>query len=467
MADTKLSALVQLTAPASADELVAVDKSDTTMAASGSTKRVTLADLLGATSGVPVALVSNVGTWGRAIEDLRGDQLGYAATGANLTPGLWQDVRVGTAASPVTGSSGKGGLIKLSKTEDLRVADFVNGSTNEQSAPLVVHTKNAATSEVQCAGAYIVAETLSTSATGGANKDAMGLAATGRVTGSGTGRGIGGYFVGRRDTNTGTTNGLEVRAWNETATDQTYNSTGASNGMGLWLSCSGPSGAVNRLNGPAIQIGKATDGAWDVGLAAAKIGGLNPIVTTFIRDDTDATDSILVNGTHTRALGVASGAGYVVVGAAARLHAASLFSVQSTSNTDPIAEFGSNTSAVLHSVRLRNADGMGYWFIAGGANHFLTGTATGDVGFKQTTSGKSLMLGGTARVVQVTADDKLGFFATTPVVKSTNAITLTNYTVGARSLDRSSYTMDQLADVVCELVKQLGDTAGVGLVNDA
>jgi hypothetical protein len=45
MADSKISALTELTALASADELVAVDKSDTSMAASGTTKRLTLATL--------------------------------------------------------------------------------------------------------------------------------------------------------------------------------------------------------------------------------------------------------------------------------------------------------------------------------------------------------------------------------------------------------------------------------------
>jgi hypothetical protein len=45
LADTKISALAELTALAAADELVVVDKSDTTMAASGTDKRVTLATL--------------------------------------------------------------------------------------------------------------------------------------------------------------------------------------------------------------------------------------------------------------------------------------------------------------------------------------------------------------------------------------------------------------------------------------
>lgn len=47
MADTKISALSQLAeSPAATDELIVVDKSDTTMAASGTDKRITRADLL-------------------------------------------------------------------------------------------------------------------------------------------------------------------------------------------------------------------------------------------------------------------------------------------------------------------------------------------------------------------------------------------------------------------------------------
>lgn len=45
MADTKVSALTELTSLAEADEFVVVDKSDTTMAATGTNKRVTRANL--------------------------------------------------------------------------------------------------------------------------------------------------------------------------------------------------------------------------------------------------------------------------------------------------------------------------------------------------------------------------------------------------------------------------------------
>lgn len=57
MADTKISALTQLTgagSTADADELVLVDKSDTTMAATGTNKRITVADINQAVRERPV-----------------------------------------------------------------------------------------------------------------------------------------------------------------------------------------------------------------------------------------------------------------------------------------------------------------------------------------------------------------------------------------------------------------------------
>lgn len=48
MASKKISALTELTAPADVDQLVIVDKSDTAMAASGTDKRITVTNLLGA-----------------------------------------------------------------------------------------------------------------------------------------------------------------------------------------------------------------------------------------------------------------------------------------------------------------------------------------------------------------------------------------------------------------------------------
>jgi hypothetical protein len=69
MADTKISALTQLTgagSTADTDELVLVDKSDTTMAASGTDKRVTMVDLASAVFERPLADFTNTTPTGPA-----------------------------------------------------------------------------------------------------------------------------------------------------------------------------------------------------------------------------------------------------------------------------------------------------------------------------------------------------------------------------------------------------------------
>ena len=463
MADTKISNLTDLNAaPAATDQLVVNDVSDTTMAASGTTKRLDVEDLF-------TSITVKGGTWGPDIRDLRGDQLGYAAVGGNLTPGLTAEFRVGTAGAPVTGSAGKGGVLKISKTEDLRVADFVNGNTNEQSGAIVAHVKNLSTSEVQANALYVTAETTSTSATSGANRDAMGFAATGRVTGSGTGYGIGGYLVGRRDTDTGKVNALEVRAWNETATNSSYSASTASDMMGIWLSPSGPSGAGGRLTGAAMVIGRVNaDAQWDVGIGIPQLSSGSPVLNQTFRDDSNSATSIQINGTHgTAAIQTGATAGPVQVGrTSAVINSGVLFEVYKSGPTTPLAAVQGNAVTDLVVLKVGQSAGSMHIFSAGANDHIVTGSVQGDQGIGFTAT-KTFHIGRFANTAPLKVSDGLGFFGKTPVTRSTNAITLTNYTVGARSLNRSSYTMNELADVVCELVRQLGDTAGVGLVNDA
>lgn len=104
MADTKISGFAALTTPASGDLLVIVDVSDTSMAASGTNKKITYADLVtwteaevdfgtvpvtsasftvtdakvSATSRVAVVQSGNVAT-GRVGNDAEWDSVSYAA----------------------------------------------------------------------------------------------------------------------------------------------------------------------------------------------------------------------------------------------------------------------------------------------------------------------------------------------------------------------------------------------------
>jgi hypothetical protein len=124
------------------------------------------------------------------------------------------------------------------------------------------------------------------------------------------------------------------------------------------------------------------------------------------------------------AISVASGTGPVVINADAALHATSKLEVIPGATSDPLVNFGQSTSAFALSVQLEISGGTGKWFIASGANQFLTGTAGGDVGMTVGTSGKKWHVGGTSAVMSVTQDNKIGFFRVTPVVQQTRPVVL-------------------------------------------
>jgi hypothetical protein len=190
------------------------------------------------------------------------------------------------------------------------------------------------------------------------------------------------YAVGRRDNTTGKINALEIRNWNESANDLTYNAAGASDGMGIWLSASGPSGAGNRKVGVGIQIGTATDAVWDVGIGIAKIGGVSPIATTTFRDDADSTNGILINGVKTCAIGVAAGAGPVQIGrTAALINAGALLECYTNGTNNVLAAFQGQNATDALGVKIGNGSASATLFVVGAAGNFLTGTAQGDTGF--------------------------------------------------------------------------------------
>jgi hypothetical protein len=55
----------------------------------------------------------------------------------------------------------------------------------------------------------------------------------------------------------------------------------------------------------------------------------------------------------------------------------------------------------------------------------------------------------------------LALWGKTPIVQPTGRVTLSNYTAAARSFNRSSYTMDQLADLVCEIFTSIIQPVGL------
>jgi hypothetical protein len=239
-----------------------------------------------------------------------GDEIGLYAPSNQSPPQLFEAV-VGTAGAPNTTV---GPVLKLNKTEQILESQLVNGSTNEQNAALTVMTKNTALSEVQTVAGVFTSQTQSTQSSH--NDDACAVLSIGRVIGSGTGYGIGGYFDGRRDTSTGHANGLEVRASNYTAVDGSFNPTGASDTMGLWLSSGGTStggGATlgGVLNGVALSMFGLANTQWDVGIGIPA----GSVKSHSFYDNSSSLISLRVSGTHaTAAVAVGDTAGSVVIG---------------------------------------------------------------------------------------------------------------------------------------------------------
>lgn len=119
------------------------------------------------------------------------------------------------------------------------------------------------------------------------------------------------------------------------------------------------------------------------------------------------------------ALTVASGSGAIIIGATSLLNSSALFEVRPPDSADPIITWGSSTNDKFYSVMLRNGNGVGKIAISGGNGQFITGSVAGDILIFSGTANKSVILGGSTRVVQVTQDNKIGFFAATPVAQQT------------------------------------------------
>jgi len=172
---------------------------------------------------------------------------------------------------------------------------------------------------------------------GSGGVDACGVYGVGRITGSGIGTGIGAFVAGRRDTNTGKANGIEVSCQNYTASAGVVTTNGFSDTTGLWIECTG-----NSDSAVGIAFGNPFGFQYDTGILFtsqvnnAKTGAAK---TYAIRDEGNSANGILVNGTKTGyAIAVGSGAGPVLIAGTTALQASSKLEVQgsTSASAEPI-----------------------------------------------------------------------------------------------------------------------------------
>lgn len=359
-----------------------------------------------------------------------GDQLSVAGA---ATEGQWVKLQKGTSASPDTSLDP---LLKSERTIEVSRAAITSDGA-EQLAAISGIVRGTAGCEVQPVGVFGGAKTAST--TGLAAADACGVYGRALVESGAAGdAAIGAFFAAVSDSSTGRVVGNETAIRRTAGLDHSYNSGGVGDSVGLVLHTTG-----SLRSDSAIKIRKTSAGSqFDVGLG---VTSENPILSATFRDDGNAAKSLVINGSHADgAIVVADGAGPVVVGGPSVISAASLLDVQHSGAADPLVNFGASISSAM-TVRLRNSVGNVAWFVSGGANNFLTGTAAGDTGFNIRTTGKKLHIGGTSSALAVTRENEIGFFGVTPVAQ------------GAANADTSGATFVQLEAEVNEIKQTLRD----------
>jgi hypothetical protein len=348
---------------------------------------------------------------------LGGDlSVGDAVTMYNATTAQRLGLRIGTAAAP---DAVVQPTVKVERTMQVASSGF-SGDGVEPCSAIIGIGSGTATNDGQVVGVAGLAKSASTTVTSTGGDDACGLYGAGRITGSGTGTGMGAFFNGRRDTDTGRALGLEVACDNQTATAESYLSTGFTDCAGIWLRANGTARA-----GVGLAIGNPANVQFDVGIGFTSQGTGGPVLTNSIRVDDSSTTSILINGTHSvAAFAVASATannGVLIGGVTSLSTGAARLEVQGSSTfQDPLVYIGSTSQNQAYKVLLRNSSGTGFWGVSAATDGFLTGTVAGDLVLTAGSTGKALHLGGTVSTVEVTRDNKLGFYnATTPVAQQT------------------------------------------------
>ena len=198
-------------------------------------------------------------------------------------PAAGWEIAEGTAASPITTA---GPSLKVSRTENITAATCgANALDNACNAAIAAYAVSTSSDGMQLTGIF-------GGALGNTSHDSVGITTIGRQISPGTGRGTGAYVEGRRDSSSALTMGVEVRSNNQTASPITHSTTGASTTQGVWITSGGLA-----TNGAAISLGIVGGITWDAGFVAT-VGCCS---TVTFEDNSSASTSILINGTHSTA----------------------------------------------------------------------------------------------------------------------------------------------------------------------
>jgi hypothetical protein len=149
--------------------------------------------------------------------------------------------------------------------------------------------------------------------------------------------------------------------------------------------------------------------------------------------------------------------GPVLIGTTTLVDSSALLEIKAPGSADPLIRIGT-TGVSTFTIKLVNSGGLWRIGSAGAADALIPGTVNGD-GVLIASNTRKVVLGRAARA-DIMFGGGVGFNGTAPVAQSTGW-SVTNFT-SDKTFDRSAYTMDGLADLVCTLITYLktrGDLA--------
>lgn len=330
---------------------------------------------------------------------VRGSNLQYSTA---TTKGQVQSFAAGTKNAPDTSLNP---LLKASRTLSLLSAN-VSGDAVEQASVGEDITIGTTSNQIQTVGRAGIAANEGESKGATDSPDACGIYGVGRILTSGIGVGMGAFFRGESQTNTGRLSSIQIQAFNKRGVEDTELDTAFPNSSAIWIWADGP-----NQSSQAITIGNATGTQFDAGIvlngqeAGGKTGGI-------------ASTGIRCAGSYSKAaISVKQGSGPVILGASETGFATAQLDVVNNAAADPVSLVRSLASSNV-SFQLQNSVGGSKYFAAGGENAILTGTTAGDTGIKVNTAAKTFHIGGTISTIKVNQGNELGFYNVAPVKRA-------------------------------------------------
>lgn len=289
-----------------------------------------------------------------------------------------------------------------------------------QLAAIVGTTVGDANTQVQMVGTLGAAVNNGTSKGAADSPDACGLYGIGRSYGVGLGIGL--FAVGHADASTALVTAAQLLNYNASGAAFTPSTTGFSGGVALLITDGGP-----QSSACGIEFDNSQSQQFHTGIHANAhvTGGLTGgISTNFIFDESHATNSLNISGSHTYAMLVQPNAGKVVIGASSGAFAPALLEVRqptATTGIDPMMVLSADSASGITSLQIRNGSGGAKFFVAGGAGNYVNNSVAGDTGVQVTTATKRFLIGGTSTnsVLSVTAAGLFGAFGVTEAAQPT------------------------------------------------